>query len=161
MVFRQQTFTIQGVLTATPGSAATNEGHEISSKHSLVYKHEPLETLLTIKDKTFQENGVSPPNSKFAEITEQMVRAVEHYPTETIVLVTGMVRKPPTPVKATTVHDAEIGIQEIHVISRVTENVPFTVYDAENILELDSESDDEDTDPGNPIPNGDDTSSKG
>jgi len=88
-------------------------------------------------------------------ISEQMVRAVEHFPAETIVLVKGRVRRPPTPVKATTVHDAEIGVEEIHVVSRVTEHVPFTVYDAENILELDSEdSDDDDTQPGTPIPNG-------
>lgn len=80
------------------------------------------------------------------------MRAVEHYPTETIVLVKGNVRRPPTEVKAPTIHDAEIAVEEIHVISTVTENVPFTVYDAENILELDS--DDEDTEPGSPLPNG-------
>lgn len=81
-----------------------------------------------------------------------MVRAVEHYPVETIVLVKGNVRRPPTSVKATTIHDAEIAVEEIHVISKVTEHVPFTVYDAENILELDS--DDEETEPGSPLPNG-------
>lgn len=66
-------------------------------------------------------------------ITERMVRSVEHYPAETIVVVHGKLRKAPKPVKNATIHDYEIDVYEIHKVSTLTENVPFTVYDAENI----------------------------
>lgn len=71
-----------------------------------------------------------------------MVRSVEHYPPESVVLVTGRVQRPPQDVKTTTIHNAEIVVHEIHLISQLTENVPFTVYDAENILHLKSDDDD-------------------
>jgi hypothetical protein len=66
-------------------------------------------------------------------ISEQMVRAVLHYPLESIVLVKGKVRSPPDTVHAATIHDAEIEVQEIHLISQLSEHVPFSVYEAENI----------------------------
>lgn len=62
-----------------------------------------------------------------------MVRAVLHYPLESIVLVKGKVRSPPEPVHTATIHDAEIQVQEIHLISQLSEHVPFSVYEAENI----------------------------
>jgi hypothetical protein len=62
-----------------------------------------------------------------------MVRSVEHYPVETIVVVHGKLRKAPKPVINATIHDYEIDVYEIHKVSSLTENVPFTVYDAENI----------------------------
>lgn len=90
-----------------------------------------------------------------------MVRAVEHYPIETIVLVKGRVRRPPAAVTATTIHDAEIAVEEIHVVARVAEHVPFTVYDAENILQLDdSDSEDDTTGQGSPVPDGSDAESR-
>lgn len=127
VVFRQQTFTIQGVLTV-------RDEHKDSSQNG--------------------DANLTP------TISESMVRAVEHFPVETIVLVKGRVTRPPAAVKATTVHDAEIQVAEIHVISRVTEHVPFTVYDAENILELDSDDDDDETDTGSPLPSGNDAESR-
>lgn len=77
-----------------------------------------------------------------------MVRAVERYPAESIVLVKGRVQRPPQPIKTASIHDAEVVVHEIHLISHLTENVPFTVYDAENILHLkttDEDSSDEET----------------
>jgi hypothetical protein len=76
-----------------------------------------------------------------------MVRSVEHYPTETIVVVHGKLRKAPNRVKNATIHDYEIDVYEVHKVSDVTESVPFTVYDAENINrdnvdELEEEADD-------------------
>lgn len=62
-----------------------------------------------------------------------MVRAVLHYPSESIVLVKGKVRRPPEPVQTAAIHDAEISVQEIHLVSQLSEHVPFSVYDAENI----------------------------
>ncbi|KAG0649017.1 Aspartyl-tRNA synthetase [Hyphodiscus hymeniophilus] len=66
-------------------------------------------------------------------ITERMVRSIEHYPTETIVIVHGKLRKAPKRVRNATIHDYEIDVYEVHKVSSLTENVPFTVYDAENI----------------------------
>ena len=66
-------------------------------------------------------------------IPERMVRSVEHYPSETIVVVHGKLRKAPKRVKNATIHDYEIDVYEVHKVSNLTENVPFTVYDAENI----------------------------
>jgi hypothetical protein len=87
-------------------------------------------------------------------ISEQMVRAVEHYPIETIVLVKAKIRRPPQKVKNATIHDAELDIQEIHRVTQLTEHVPFTVYDAENItrnVDGDDSSDDEGPDAKSPI----------
>lgn len=62
-----------------------------------------------------------------------MVRSVERYPSETIVVVHGKLRKAPKPVKNATIHDYELEVYEVHKLATLTENVPFTVYDAENI----------------------------
>lgn len=62
-----------------------------------------------------------------------MVRSIEHYPSETIVLVTARVRKAPQTVKNATIHDFELEVSEVHRVTKLSENVPFTVYDAENI----------------------------
>jgi hypothetical protein len=61
-----------------------------------------------------------------------MVRLIQHYPPECIVLVRAQIRRPPQIVKNATIHDAEFDILEIHLISTLTEHVPFTVYDANN-----------------------------
>jgi DNA primase large subunit len=81
-------------------------------------------------------------------ISERMVRSVEHYPVETIVLVHAKLRKAAQRVKNATIHDYELDVSEVHKISSLSEHVPFSVYDAENIhrenedLEDDDEVDD-------------------
>jgi hypothetical protein len=72
-----------------------------------------------------------------------MVRSVEHYPSETIVVVYAMLRKAPKRVKNATIHDYELEVYEIHKVGDLTENVPFTVYDAENINRDKEEIDEE------------------
>ncbi|KAF7862629.1 hypothetical protein EAF04_007502 [Stromatinia cepivora] len=81
-------------------------------------------------------------------ISEQMVRTVEHYPAETIVVVHAKIRKSLQTVKNATVHDYELQVYEIHRVVPLTENVPFTVYDAENInrekeIDMDDDSGDD------------------
>ncbi|CAG8975371.1 hypothetical protein HYALB_00009512 [Hymenoscyphus albidus] len=66
-------------------------------------------------------------------ITENMVRSIEHYPSETIVVAHARVRKSQKRVKNATIHDWELDVLEVHKVGDLTENVPFTVYDAENI----------------------------
>ena len=73
-----------------------------------------------------------------------MVRSVEHYPSETIVVVIARVRKAPKRVKNATVHDYELEVWEVHKVGELTENVPFTVYDAENINRDREDIEDED-----------------
>jgi hypothetical protein len=62
-----------------------------------------------------------------------MVRSVEHYPLETIVVVFAKLRKAVKKVKNASVHDYEFEVYEVHKVGNLTEHVPFTVYDAENI----------------------------
>lgn len=75
-----------------------------------------------------------------------MVRSVEHYPPETIVVVHAKLRKAEKRVKNATIHDYELDVFEVHKVGNLSEHVPFTVYDAENINreveDLDEEVDD-------------------
>jgi len=73
-----------------------------------------------------------------------MVRSVEHYPSETIVVVYALLRKAPHRIKNATIHDYELEVYEIHKVTELTENVPFTVYDAENINRDTEDVDEED-----------------
>ncbi len=65
------------------------------------------------------------------EISTHMVQWVESIPTESIVLVKGYLQHPEVPITRCSVHDLEISIQELHVIVRKEESVPFTPYEAE------------------------------
>jgi ergosteryl-3beta-O-L-aspartate synthase len=88
-----------------------------------------------------------------------MVRSVEHYPSETIVVVIARVRKAPKRVKNATVHEHELEVWEVHKVGELTENVPFTVYDAENINrdKEDIDDDDEESSMGSLYPSTSDT----
>ncbi|CAL3969085.1 unnamed protein product [Diplocarpon coronariae] len=78
-------------------------------------------------------------------ISEHMVRSIEHYPSETIVVVHAKLRKALKRVKNATIHDYELEVYEVHKVGDLTEHVPFTVYDAENInRERDDNEDDDD-----------------
>lgn len=77
-----------------------------------------------------------------------MVRTIEHYPAETIVVAHAKIRKALQTVKNATVHDYELQVYEVHRVVPLTENVPFTVYDAENInrekeVDIDADSGDD------------------
>lgn len=87
-------------------------------------------------------------STEHGTISEQMVRTVEHYPVETIVVAHAKIRKSVQTVKNATVHDYELQVYEVHRVVPLTENVPFTVYDAENInrekeVDMDADSGDE------------------
>jgi hypothetical protein len=77
-----------------------------------------------------------------------MVRSIEHYPSETIVVVHAKLRKAPIRIKNATLHDHELEVYEVHKVGNLTENVPFTVYDAENINRDKEEEDDDDDESG-------------
>lgn len=87
-----------------------------------------------------------------------MVRSVEHYPSETIVVVHAKLRKAPVRIKNATIHDHELEVYEVHKVGDLTENVPFTVYDAENINRDQEDDEDIDDDAGSlGVLSGDDT----
>jgi hypothetical protein len=73
-----------------------------------------------------------------------MVKSIERYASETIVVVHARLRKAPKPVKNATIHDHELDIFEVHRVAGLVENVPFTVYDAENINRDKEDVDDDD-----------------
>ncbi|KAE9407683.1 aspartyl-tRNA synthetase [Gymnopus androsaceus JB14] len=66
------------------------------------------------------------------ETTGHMVRWASRLQEETILHIKGTVQKPKVgEVTGTTVHNAEIVVLECHIISRVAEPVPFSVYEAD------------------------------
>lgn len=70
-------------------------------------------------------------HAKEGEISTHMVQWAESIPTESIVLVKGYLQHPQVPVTGCSVHSLEISIQELHVVTRKEESVPFTPYEAE------------------------------
>jgi hypothetical protein len=142
IVFRQQTITIQGVL------------------QSFKARHE-LKGMTIHHNFDFLTNWFLEGEENEGTISEQMVRSVEHYPSETIVVVIAKVRKAPKRVKNATVHDQELEVYEVHKVGNLTENVPFTVYDAENInRDKEDEDDDEEGSLSSFFPSNSDTPSK-
>ncbi|KAI9838070.1 MAG: hypothetical protein M1819_006225 [Sarea resinae] len=72
-------------------------------------------------------------------ITPHMVKWAERIPAEAIVLVTGVVQKPKEEVKGAQIHDAEVFIEKIHIVTQMTEPLPFNVYEAELSRDKDNE----------------------
>lgn len=64
-------------------------------------------------------------------VSEAFVRWAEHIPTECVVLVRGTLQRPDSPVQATTFHDMEISLREIHVVATLTKDLPFSVHQAD------------------------------
>jgi len=87
-----------------------------SSLAFLVFRQQ----LSTIQGVLREQDGI---------VSNHMVRWAEHIPTESVVLVTGILQKPKEEVKGASVHDVEILVQELHVMSHLTESLPFSVYE--------------------------------
>lgn len=74
-----------------------------------------------------------------------MVRWTGRMNVESIVLVKGTIQKPVEEIRGASIHDAEIRVTYIHVISEASDTLPFDVYHAEqSALLADPETDDED-----------------
>lgn len=65
-------------------------------------------------------------------VSHHFVHWAEHLPAESVVLVTGVVQNPQHEVTGCSTHDIEIAIQELHLISQLTDSPAFTVYEAQN-----------------------------
>ncbi|KAK4915805.1 aspartate--tRNA ligase dps1, partial [Elasticomyces elasticus] len=73
--------------------------------------------------------------AKDHEISENMVRFVEHMRPGTLVLVRGRLKQAEQKVKLTTLHDIEIEITHVHLETARTVSIPFSVYEAEAITD--------------------------
>ena len=75
-------------------------------------------------------------------ISQHMVQWAEGIASGSVVLVRGIIQRPEKVVKACSVKEQEILIRELHVISRGPLSAPFTVYEDENMknLELQGEN---------------------
>ncbi|KAL4863554.1 hypothetical protein BDV12DRAFT_206395 [Aspergillus spectabilis] len=60
-----------------------------------------------------------------------MVQWAEHLKTGSIVRIRGTVQAPNVPVLGCTVHDVEVSIDEIHLVVRREDPIPFSIYEAE------------------------------
>ncbi|CED82283.1 Putative cytochrome c oxidase, subunit COX19 [Phaffia rhodozyma] len=78
---------------------------------------------------------ISTDTNELPPVSETMVRWVEKLPRETIVLVEGKVKKPEVQggVKSAEVHQAEIEIYKIFVLSEVTSTLPFGAAQADHV----------------------------
>lgn len=68
------------------------------------------------------------------DISLHMLYWAEHLDPETMVLVKGIVQEPKAKqgsVLGASIHDVEISVHELHVEAKLTENLPFNVYEAE------------------------------
>ncbi|KAL1740154.1 hypothetical protein HDZ31DRAFT_68210 [Schizophyllum fasciatum] len=68
--------------------------------------------------------------AKPEKVSKPMVKWASGLSDESIVLVEGVVTAVPTPIQSTTIHNAEIQISKIHLISGLSATLPFTIDDA-------------------------------
>lgn len=85
--------------------------------------------FLVFRQQLFTFQGVlhEQPGSK----SLAMVHWAEHLRLGSIVRVRGHVQTPDVPVLGCTIHDVELAIDEVHVVVRRDDPVPFSVYEAE------------------------------
>lgn len=85
--------------------------------------------FLVFRQQVFTFQGVM--HEKPGANSLAMVHWAEHLRLGSIVRVRGRVQTPDVPVLGCTVHDVELAIDELHVVVRRDEPVPFSVYEAE------------------------------
>ncbi|KAH7101377.1 aspartyl-tRNA synthetase [Auriculariales sp. MPI-PUGE-AT-0066] len=82
----------------------------------------------------FRQSGISiqgvvaPSN----DLTEHMLRWTRRLYTESVVLVSGVLQRPPSPVAGASIHNLELNVRSVHLISAPTVHLPFDVYHADN-----------------------------
>ncbi|KAI9789309.1 MAG: hypothetical protein M1833_002433, partial [Piccolia ochrophora] len=68
-------------------------------------------------------------------VSNHFVRWAQHIPTESIVLVRGTIRRPEERIERPTIHEIEIVVESLHIISKLTKALPFRTYEAETVHE--------------------------
>jgi ergosteryl-3beta-O-L-aspartate synthase len=89
----------------------------------------PKLVFLVLQDQLTTIQGVL--EVEEGRISEHMVKWAQHVRTGSIIRVKGKVQAPREPVTGTSIHDAEILVEELHVVSERTASIPFSVYEAE------------------------------
>ncbi|KAJ7619085.1 hypothetical protein DFH06DRAFT_1235262 [Mycena polygramma] len=64
------------------------------------------------------------------KVSKQMVKWTSNLADESIVLVQGVVKKSPEPIKSASVQDVEVHVIQIHLVSGIDGRLPFSVEDA-------------------------------
>ncbi len=65
------------------------------------------------------------------EISGSMIRWAEHIRSGSIVIVKGKLQHPEQKAKTASIHELEILVEELHVVTKRTHSIPFSVYEAE------------------------------
>ncbi|KAJ3119296.1 aspartate--tRNA ligase dps1 [Physocladia obscura] len=84
--------------------------------------------FLTLRQRTSTVQAVVAQDA--TNISKPMLRYAIDIPTESLVLVEGIITKPKEPVKGCTVQEVEIKIKSIFVVSKTVERLPFSLEDA-------------------------------
>ncbi|KAJ3012449.1 UNVERIFIED_CONTAM: aspartate--tRNA ligase dps1 [Siphonaria sp. JEL0065] len=84
--------------------------------------------FLTLRQRTNTIQAVVLQNA--TDISKPMLRFATDIPTESLVLVEGVIVKPSEPVKSCTIQEVEIKIKTIFVVSKTRERLPFSLEDA-------------------------------
>ena len=100
---------------------------KISAKFAFVVLRQQLATIQGIL------------HEKEEVVSTHMVQWTERIPAESIVLVKGRLQRSEVPIMGCSIRDLEISIQELHVVSRKEELVPFTPYEAEVCKEIENQ----------------------
>jgi nondiscriminating aspartyl-tRNA synthetase len=72
-------------------------------------------------------------------LSRQMVKFAGSVPAESIVLVHGLVKKTPEPVKSATISHLEIHVKKVYVVAKADSQLPMQVQDAERPLPTEAE----------------------
>ncbi|KAJ7070978.1 hypothetical protein C8F01DRAFT_1108564 [Mycena amicta] len=79
------------------------------------------------------------------KVSKQMVKWTSGLADESIVLVQGVVKKSPEPIKSASVQDVEVHVSQLHLISGIDGRLPFSLEDAsrpdtdESVADVDAE----------------------
>ena len=123
--------------------SSTKAGEEITfrARIHVVRKMSANMTFLVFRQQMESVQGVLV--KKDGEISTHMVWFAEHIPPGAVVLVKGRIQAPEAgKVTGCSIHDAEVAIQELKVITRRSEVVPFTVYEDEISRHLEERDED-------------------
>jgi aspartyl-tRNA synthetase len=77
----------------------------------------------------FRQRGLMIQGVLHDDCSEHMIKWVERLPSETIVQVSGTLRQPPTPLKASLDTQLELSVEEIHLVELAHE-IPFRLSDS-------------------------------
>ena len=84
-------------------------------------------------------------------LSRQMVKFATSIPSQSVVIVHALVKKPKEPVKSTTIQHLEAHIKKIYVEGRADQQLPMQVADAERPIPLEGEEEQKAEDDGRPI----------